>query len=62
MGEWVDITITGRDKQLSEQPSIKDSELSRQVFTLSDSPRSSGCRYVMPPLLLSPADSSGRQK
>ena len=38
MDEWVDITITGRDKQLSEQPSIEDSELSRQFFTLSDTP------------------------
>ena len=38
MDEWVDITITGRDKQLSEQPNIEDNELSRQFFTLSDTP------------------------
>ncbi len=38
MGEWADITITGRDKERSEQPANDDSELSRQVFTLSDMP------------------------
>ena len=38
MDEWQDITITGRDKQLSEQPNIEDSELSRQFFTLSVTP------------------------
>ena len=38
MDEWQDITITGRDKQLSEQPNIEDNELSRQFFTLSDTP------------------------
>jgi len=38
MGEWEDITITGRDKKRSKRPSNEDSELSRQVFTLSDMP------------------------
>ena len=38
MGEWEYIRITSRDTQLSEQPSIEDSELSRQFFTLSDTP------------------------
>ncbi|MCY3864268.1 MAG: hypothetical protein OXG68_02405 [Chloroflexi bacterium] len=39
MGEWEDITIIGRDKQQSEQPCSEDRELSRQVFTLSDTPQ-----------------------
>ena len=38
MGEWADIRITGRDKERSEQPTNDDSELSRQMFTLSDMP------------------------
>ena len=38
MSEWVDITIIGRDKQLSESPLNEDIELSKQVFSLSDMP------------------------
>lgn len=38
MSEWEDITIIGRDKKQSERPSSEDRELSRQVFTLSDTP------------------------
>ncbi len=38
MSEWEDITITGRDKELSKQPLNEDIELSLQVFTLSDMP------------------------
>lgn len=38
MDKWVDITITGRDKEKSETLILEDSELSRQVFTLSDHP------------------------
>ena len=38
MSEWEDITITGRDKELSKQPIYEDIELSRQVFALSDMP------------------------
>ena len=38
MDEWADIRITGRDKERSAQPTNDDSELSRQVFTLSDMP------------------------
>lgn len=38
MSEWENITITGRDKELSKQPLNEDRELSRQVFTLSHMP------------------------
>lgn len=38
MSEWEDITITKHDKERSESPKPDDTELSRQVFVLSDIP------------------------
>lgn len=38
MNQWEDITITQHDKERSKRPTADDSELSRQVFVLSDIP------------------------
>ncbi len=38
MGEWEDITIAHHDKKRSQPLTTDDSELSKQVFVLSDIP------------------------
>ena len=60
MNEWTDITISCRDKKLSEEPMAGDTELRRQAFLLSAEPSPEWSKLCNEVLNASPGR-SGRQ-